>query len=103
MLGELHELYGPGFLSGFDEHGADWVDTEGLLVPLLLLDEVVVAAKLLKHVGYHHRAAVGFVKEVGELLTLRTARKPQRKERVRLDGEPLGFRNLLPKELAALL
>jgi hypothetical protein len=31
VLGELHELYGLGFLGGFDEHGADRVEPKASL------------------------------------------------------------------------
>jgi len=103
MVDEVHQPFSSRFVSRLDEYGPDRMDTERLLVPLLYLDEVAVAAKLLEHVGDHHGAAVGLVEEVGELLSFGATPKTQGKEGVRLDGETLGFRRLLPKELAALL
>lgn len=102
MADEIHQPHSSRFVSRLDEYGPDGMDTERLLVPLRFLDEVVVAAKLLGHVGDHHGAAVGLVEKVGELLGLRATRKAQREDGIRLDGELLRLHNLLPKELAAL-
>src|ERR1035437_7582416 len=78
------------------------MNAEGLFVPLLLLDEVVVSAKLPKQVGQDLRAAVGLVEEVGEPPILRPFLESQGKESVRLNRHSLGLVNLLPKELPAL-
>jgi hypothetical protein len=51
-------------------------------VLLLLLDEVIIAAKLLEHVRHDHAASVSFVAEVRELLAIGTLGESQRKERV---------------------
>jgi hypothetical protein len=69
------------------------MDTEGLLVPLLFLDEVGVPAELPQHVGDRHRAPVSLVEEVSELSVLRT----QGKESIRLNRHSLGLVNFLPK------
>jgi hypothetical protein len=68
---------------------------------LLLLNQVVVSAKLLEHVRHDHAAAVSLVAEVRELLALGTIGKAQRKERVGFNRVSLGLVNFLPKELAA--
>src|ERR1035441_10489416 len=79
------------------------MDAEGLFMPLLLLDEVVIAAKLPQHVGNDHSAAVSLVEEVRELPIRWAVLETQGEESVRLNRYSLGLFNLLPKELAALL
>jgi hypothetical protein len=79
------------------------MDAEGISRTLLLLDEVVVSTELLQHVGHDHRAAVRFVKEVGELPLLCTIFETQRKERIRFDRHSLGLVSFLPKELPPCL
>lgn len=66
MVDEFHQPLASRFVSRLHQNRPDRMDAEGVLVPLLFLDEVVVSAKLPKHVGQDHRAAVGLVEEVGE-------------------------------------
>lgn len=73
------------------------MDAERFLVLSLLLNEVVVAAKLLEHVRHDHAASVGLIAEVRELMAPGTIGKAQRKEGVGLDRHV----NFLPEELAA--
>jgi hypothetical protein len=70
MVHQLHEPLASCLVGRLDQHGTDRVNAEGVLVALLPLDEMVVAAELLEHVGHDHGAAVGFVQEVGNLLAL---------------------------------
>ena len=102
MVGQFHELLASRFVRRLDKNRPDGMNAEGLLVPLLLLDEVVVSAELLKHVGYHHRAAVSFVEEVSALPIFGAILKAHGKESIRLDRQSFGLVNLLPEELARL-
>jgi hypothetical protein len=102
MVDEFHQPLASGFVCRLDENRPDRMDTERLLVPLLLLDEVGIPAELPQHVGDHHRAAISLVEEVSELSILRAVLKTQGKESVRLNRHSLGRVNLLPKELACL-
>jgi|ERR1022692_1520935 hypothetical protein len=101
MADEFHQPLASGFVSRLDKNRPDRMDPESLFVLLLFLDEVVVAARLPKHVGHDHGAAVSFVEEVRELPTLRTILEAQGKESIRLNWHSLGVVNFLPKELAA--
>src|ERR1039458_7717711 len=93
MADQIHQLLAACLVRGFHQDGPNGVNPEGLSVLLLLLNEVVVGAKLLEHVGHDHAASVSLVAEVRELLALGTIRKTQRKERVGLNRQALGLVN----------
>ena len=63
---------------------------------------MVVAAKLLQPIRHYHAAAVRFVAEVRELMSLGAVGEAQRKERIGLDRQPLSL-IFLPEELTAAL
>src|ERR1017187_6557084 len=75
MADQIHELLAACFVRGFNQDRSNGVDTEGLPVLLLLLDEVVVAAKLLEHVSHDHAASVSLVAKVHKLVARRADRK----------------------------
>ena len=101
MADQIHELLAACLVRGFHQDRPNGVDTESLPVLLLLLDEVVVAAKLLEHVRHDHAATISLVAVVREMMALGTIRKTQREERVGLNRQSLVLVNFLPKELAA--
>lgn len=78
------------------------MDAEGILMPLLFLDEMVVPPKLAEHIGCHHGAPVCLVKEIRELLSLRAVIEAECKERIWFNRNSLGFFNLLPEHLASM-
>src|ERR1035438_720150 len=102
MADEFHELFAASFIRGFNQDRPNRVDTEGLPVLLLFLNEVVVSAKLLEHVGHHHTASVSLVAKVNEQVAHRAVCKSQAEQRIRLDRHAFGFVSLLPEDLAAL-
>jgi hypothetical protein len=102
MVDEFHQPLAPRFVSRLDKNRPDGMDAEGLFISLLLLDEVVVSAKLSEHVGQDHGAAVRLVEEVGELPILWAILEAQRKESIRFDWHSLSLVNFLPKQLAAM-
>jgi hypothetical protein len=66
VLGQFHQFARSWLVCGFDEHGANWVNTECPFVPLLTLDEMVIRAELFEHVGLGHCASIRFVAKVGK-------------------------------------
>ena len=66
------------------------MDAKRFFMFLLALDEVVVGAKFLQHVGRRHRAAIGLVAEVDQLTLRRTARETKREQRIGLHRETEG-------------
>ena len=77
------------------------VNAKRLPVLLLALDEMVVSAELLEHVGQRHGAAVGFVAEVNELLLHRPGREAQREQGIRFHRKPDSPVHFLPNLVVA--
>src|ERR1051326_3829755 len=101
MANQFHEFPAACLIGGFNQNCPDRVYTEGLSVLLLLLDEVVVAAKLFEHVGHDHAASVSLVAEVREFVTFGAICESQREERIRFHWHALRLIDFLPKELSA--
>ena len=82
-MDQFHQPPRPRLVCSLHEDRPNGMNSEGLLVPLLFFDEVIVGAELLQHVGRVHCAAICLVEKVS--LALRRAfscRKAQREEGV---------------------